>query len=199
MAEGSESWFEPLRQALSARPRTVIRDAPVFTVPPTSAAVLVPLFERAGEHYLVLTRRTESVREHKGQISFPGGARDPRDVTLLETALRETEEELGIDPAMVKILGVLDDYLTVTNYQITPFVGAIPPDCTYHPHADEVAEVLEVPLRFLADPARHRRELWEWEGSPREVYHLDAGSCVIWGATARIVLQLLATWNTLGG
>jgi 8-oxo-dGTP pyrophosphatase MutT (NUDIX family) len=197
MAESREHWFEPLRTALSARPRTVIRDAPVFNVPPTPAAVLVPLFERAKEPYLVFIRRSENVREHKGQISFPGGSRDPRDVTLLETALRETREELGIDPATIQILGVLDDYLTVTNFQITPFVGVLPPDCTYHPHSDEVAEVLEIPLRLLADPARLRSEPWEWEGGTREVFYLDAGSCVIWGATARIVLQLLATWNSL--
>src|SRR5262245_56549999 len=116
---------QTLARALEGRRKGFLRDLPELAIPPKPAAVLVPFLEKEGETYLLFTRRTESVRDHKGQISFPGGARDPGDPSLRETALRETEEEIGVPRHAVEVLGELDDYVTVTNYMITPYVGII--------------------------------------------------------------------------
>lgn len=182
---------EALRAALESRPKRFVRDVPASDAAPTPAGVLIPVFERDGAPHLVFTRRTDTVRDHKGQISFPGGARDPQDGSLLDTALREAREEIGLEPSAVEILGELDDYVTVTNYLVTPFVGLVPDAYGWRPHAAEVAEVLEVPLQVLRDPARHEVRTLVWQGEPREVHYFDAGSCIVWGVTARILLQLL--------
>jgi 8-oxo-dGTP pyrophosphatase MutT (NUDIX family) len=180
---------DTLAETLRRREKRPALGLPPDIVDPTPAAVLIPLFERDGEPHLVFTRRTDQVRDHKGQISFPGGARDPKDATPCETALREAEEEIGLSRAAVRVLGELDEYPTSTGYLITPVVGLIPAGYPYRPHPAEVAEVIEVPLAVLRNPARHRTGTMLWRGQEKIVHHFDAGSCVVWGVTARILLS----------
>ena len=163
------------------------------------SAVLVPLFVRGGEPHVLVTRRPETLRTHAGQISFPGGSRDPEDDTPLHTALRETHEELGVPPERVRVLGMLDEVPTLTGYRIVPFVGAIPPDARYQPSADEIAEVIEVPLWHLMDPKRRRIEKRTALGREFDVYFYDYGEHVIWGATAHILTNLLQLAGDLLG
>jgi 8-oxo-dGTP pyrophosphatase MutT (NUDIX family) len=155
------------------------------------SAVLVPLFMRDQQPYMVFTKRRAALRNHGGQISFPGGTRDPEDSTPLDTALRETREELGIPSEKIDVLGTLDEVPTITNYRILPFVGAIPTDFVYLPNPDEIENVMEVPLVHLFNPSIHRVERrWVLE-SEREIYFYDYGPNVIWGVTARILRGLL--------
>lgn len=156
------------------------------------AAVLVPLFERDGAWWVVLTQRTETVSTHQGQISFPGGRHEPGDPDLAATALRESWEEIGLAPAHVRLLGPLDDHSTLFGVRISPFVGVIPAGYAFTPQASEVAAIIELPLAFFLAPANRRIELFPApDGTEREVHFFDrpAGPPV-WGATARI----LATW-----
>lgn len=170
------------------------------TSAPRTAAVLLMIFQREGESYVVLTRRTDSVAHHKGQISLPGGTWEPSDGTLLQTALRETEEELGIQPDTVEILGQLADVPTnVTNFTITPFVARLAAPPTYRPATEEVAEVIEVPFSSLNDPSLFSEaEKTGPEGTHR-VYFFQHGDHIIWGATARILKQFLETWEACPG
>ncbi len=159
------------------------------------AAVLVPLYERNGEVFVLLTRRTETVEHHKGQISFPGGAADPEE-KLERTALRETFEEMGIVPDDVQLLGRLPDVeVTVSRFRVAPFVGVIPHPYRLQPSADEIEEVISVPLALFRDPASLRVEVWERDGRPYEVYFYDSGGYAIWGATARIIKHLIDLLN----
>ncbi len=156
------------------------------------AAVVMILYERAGEPWALFTRRTERVADHKGQISFPGGSVDPTDKSLVETALREAQEELGIDPASLRVVAALKPVFTVvTRYIIAPFVAYVPRRPEVRPDAFEVAEVIDAPLTALLDPAVRRVEKWDSQGVPREVYFYQYGEHNIWGATARILKQFL--------
>ncbi len=161
----------------------------------TPAAVLIPLFLKEDQLHVLLTVRTERVETHKGQISFPGGVRESGDDDLLVTALRETEEEVGISPAQIEILGQLDQLVSVTDFIITPYVGLIPYPHKLAPSEDEIAEILEVPLAlFIDDANRHIKKL-EYRGRPTTVYYFDYQGHTIWGVTARILvgfLELLA-------
>jgi len=146
---------------------------------------------RDQQPYMVFTKRRAALRNHGGQISFPGGTRDPEDSTPLDTALRETREELGIPSEKIDVLGTLDEVPTITNYRILPFVGAIPTDFAYLPSPHEIESVMEVPLVHLFNPSIHRVERrWVLE-SEREIYFYDYGPNVIWGVTARILRGLL--------
>lgn len=153
------------------------------------AGVLVPLFVRDARLLTVLTRRTDSVEHHRGQISFPGGAEEPRDETLYHTALREAEEELGIRPDDVAALGRLSPLVTVTGFYVEPFVAALPQPYVFRPAEAEIARVLEVPVAALMDPAA--LEIRRIEGREEPVLFYRYGDQVIWGATARIVAELL--------
>lgn len=155
------------------------------------AAVLVPLFVRDGVLWVVFTRRTETVEHHPGQISFPGGVEEPEDEDLARTALRETEEELGVSPEDVRLLGALSPIVTVTDFAVAPFVGAIPQPYSFTPAESEIAEVIEAPLAALRDPAILETRVLPGRDEPVLFYH--HGSHVIWGATARIVADLLDT------
>lgn len=157
----------------------------------TDAAVLAPLYEDAdGELHAVFTRRRDDLRRHPGEISFPGGRQDPGE-TLLETALREAHEEIGLPPALVDVLGALEPTPTVvTNYAIYPFVGLIEPGFEWIVADTEVAEVLELPLAAVA-AARGERRLVR-KGIPFRTTTYEVGGHLIWGATARIVETLLA-------
>ena len=174
------------RERLAARARLVVPKSALVR-----AAVLVPLIDR-GEPCLVFTKRTEHVGTHRGQISFPGGTLDPADPSLLDAALRECEEEVGLPRAAVEPLGALDDTETVaTQFVITPWVGVIREPVTWRPDGEEIERVIEVPWAALVDHANFRVEHWERGGVVREMYFYDYRGETIWGATARIVKHYL--------
>ncbi len=165
------------------------------------SAVLILLYPKANEDYIVFMRRTDTVAHHKGQISFPGGARDPGDVNLVATALREAYEELGIDPARIEVLDVMPDfYARVSNFIITPVIGRLKTDTDeseliFHPNPGEVAEVIEVPLSALRDPSIHHTEVRTRENITYNLHFYNYGPYEIWGATGRIINEFLATYD----
>jgi 8-oxo-dGTP pyrophosphatase MutT (NUDIX family) len=153
-------------------------------------AVLILLYPLENTPYLVLTLRPGHLRRHAGQISLPGGGYEPGDGSLLATALRETEEELGVPRDSVEIWGALDhSVVTVSAYRITPFVGFVPHRPTFAPSPDEVAEILEVPLTLLTDATAMREEVRQLGTGARTVSFYPWGEHKIWGATARILGQ----------
>lgn len=154
------------------------------------AAVLIPIFERDGEPHFLLTRRTEEVETHKGQISFPGGMRQD-DEQLEQTALRETFEEIGIQSARIEILGRFHDYISITEYRVSPFVGFIEEPFTVMPQPSEVAEILSVPFHVFYDPSRLRVEQLYRTGRMVDVYFYSYETYTIWGLTARIIKDFL--------
>lgn len=147
------------------------------------AAVLVPLIEREAMTVL-FTRRTSHLAHHAGQISFPGGHIEPDDESPRDTALRETEEEIGIPREQITIIGHLDTYVTRTGFVVTPVVGVIAPPLVLNPDPQEVAEVFEVPLAFFMDAANHQYCSAEFDGQVRHFYAMPYRSYYIWGATA---------------
>ncbi len=155
------------------------------------ASVLIPLLNRESVPYLIFTRRTELVEHHKGQISFPGGMHDRADTSLLQTALRETDEEIGVHPEEIQVIGQLDDLYTVTNFLITPFVGILKPSPSFRLSTDEVAEVLEVPLSLFLTNEHFEIKKWEYRGKFYEVYFYHFHDHVIWGATGFIVNRFI--------
>ncbi|MCC6626196.1 MAG: CoA pyrophosphatase [Chloroflexi bacterium] len=166
---------------------------PVPTGRERPAAVLILLYDVDGEPVTLLTRRSQHVRGHRGEISLPGGAPEPDDESLLATALRECWEEIGVPPAAVTALGQLEPVLTVvTNFAITPFVARLH-QMDFSPNPREVAELIELPLRRLVEPGALREELWERDGVPRTILFYSYGQHVIWGATARILHQFVAS------
>jgi 8-oxo-dGTP pyrophosphatase MutT (NUDIX family) len=187
-----------LSHAPDDRLRSILAQRVPVTVPPDptrrQAAVLLPLFKNTTDYRLVFTKRTDTVRHHKGQVSFPGGSFEPADGDLLTTALRESYEEVGIRPEHVSILGRLDDLSTVsTSFTISPFVGLIPYPYPFHPNPSEVATVFDVPLSVLADPTVGRRYIRASDdGATIEDYEFHVNGHVIWGATARIIHHLLS-------
>ncbi|HEY8489493.1 MAG TPA: CoA pyrophosphatase [Dehalococcoidia bacterium] len=166
---------------------------------PIPAAVLVLLYPLHGEPHLIFTVRTDLVEHHKGQISFPGGTADPGDPDLRWTALRETQEEIGVRPEDVEILGRLDDMVTITNFRVTPYVGLLtgPVPYPFRPAEAEVAEILAVPLAHLLDPLcleLDQRPLPDGRVIP--MYSYRYGQHLIWGATARMLRGFL---DLIGG
>jgi len=154
------------------------------------AAVLIG-FRDGVQPRLVLTVRTDHLQSHAGQVAFPGGRTDPDDRDALATALRESHEEIGLDPALVTPLGYLDCFDTVSGYCITPVVARIAADARLHPAPDEVAEVFEVPLDFLREPANLRRYTMDFRGRKRPMVEFLHGGHRIWGATAMMLVNLL--------
>ncbi len=154
------------------------------------AAVLLGLRESV-QPRLVLTVRTDHLQSHAGQVAFPGGGTDAGDADALATALRESEEEIGLDRVLVTPLGYLDSFETVSGYCITPVVARIAPDARLHAAPAEVAEVFEVPLAFFLEPANLRRYVMDYRGHRREMVEFVHGGHRIWGATAAILLNLL--------
>ena len=152
------------------------------------AAVLLPLVLRQEPHVL-LTQRTHHLTRHAGQVAFPGGRADANDISLVETALRETQEETGIDPAFVTVAGFLDAYETGTGYAILPVVGILSDGFALSPHAVEVAEIFEVPLAFLLDPGNRQQQSREFQGRMRSFYSFTYEGHYIWGATAAMLLN----------
>jgi 8-oxo-dGTP pyrophosphatase MutT (NUDIX family) len=157
--------------------------------PPRQAAVLIPIVARA-ELSVLLTQRTDTLPTHAGQIAFPGGKLEEGDVSATHAALREAEEEIGLDPALVEPLGFLDGYRTGTGFMVTPVVALVRLHFTLVPDPTEVADVFEVPLRFLMDVANHQKHAREWLGRQRHFYAMPYQSRYIWGATAGILKNL---------
>jgi len=176
-----------LKQALSQRQKSRIADASLIP-----SAVLVPIYDKQGQYYVLLTKRTETVKDHKGQISFPGGACEEQDETLADTALRECAEEVGLAAGEIELLGELDDVVTVgSGYVISPFVAAIPWPHTLKLDPTEVEEIVEIPLSALLDKDCLHRETEVIDGKAITPYSYHYQGKVIWGATARILNQFL--------
>ena len=154
------------------------------------AAVLMPIFEQNGSWHLLLTRRTDEVETHKGQISFPGGMREPGE-TLEQTALRETFEEVGIPADRIEILGQFHDYISITNVCVTPFAARLHAPFPIKPQVHEVAEVLQVPLQTFFNPDFMRVEKGWFQGKTVNEYYYAYGAHTIWGLTARIIHDFL--------
>lgn len=163
------------------------------------AAVLLPLYRHNGDYGMIFTKRSDTVYHHRGQISFPGGGHEPRDASLRQTALRESAEEIGLQPAHVQVLGQLDDLLTTnSNYLVRPFVGVIPYPYPFAIDRRETASIIEVPLDFLRRHNPPTEEVRDHEGRTVRSFFFDYGGHVIWGATAKIVKQFLDLLDVSG-
>jgi len=154
------------------------------------AAVLVPILATESGLRVLLTTRAAHLRDHSGQVAFPGGKIDPGDPSPAHTALREAQEEIGLFPDDVRPLGYLDPYLSATGFLVTPLVGLVEPGSPFAPNPDEVAEIFEVPLDHLMDPSRHLVRMRSWQGRMRLYYAIPFGERLIWGVTAGIVHNL---------
>ncbi|HEY0028365.1 MAG TPA: CoA pyrophosphatase [Allosphingosinicella sp.] len=155
----------------------------------TPAAVLVPVVDRP-EPTVILTLRPETMRKHPGQISFPGGRIDPEDDGPVAAALREAQEEIGLSPGAVDVIGTADLYRTITGFEVTPVIGVVPPGLPLTPSPGEVADMFEAPLRHLLDPARQETRTVEFQGRQRSYYEIDWQGRRIWGATAAMIVNL---------
>ena len=154
------------------------------------AAVLVPIVDRPDGLTILLTQRTDHLRDHAGQVSFPGGRVEPNDADHEATALRETQEEIGLSHDRIDLIGRLDRYITRTGYEVVPVVGFVNPPFTVKPDPFEVAEIFEVPLQFLANPDNHERHSRLYNGTRREFYAMPYNGYYIWGATAGMIVNL---------
>ncbi|HXH58872.1 CoA pyrophosphatase [Iamia sp.] len=175
--------------SLPAEIRRMIRQN---DVPARASAVLAPLYDRDGEAWVVLTRRAMAMRAHAGEVSFPGGRAEAGDVDLVHTALREAEEEIGLEPASVEIIGELDHLATVTSGSyIVPWVGALPTPPELRLCSAEVDLAIEVPLSELMAPGVFREEIWDFGPVTRPIVFFDLFGDTVWGATAAMLRQLL--------
>lgn len=156
----------------------------------TPAAVLFPIVLRPESPTVLLTQRTAHLRDHAGQISFPGGRVEAGDISVTHAALREAEEEVGLSPECIDVVGYLPEYRTSTGFRVTPVVGFVTPPFIVRPDPFEVAEVFEVPLSFLLDPANHQQHEIHWRGALRKYFAMPYGEYFIWGATAGMIVSL---------
>ena len=189
---------DQIERSLVGREKGTLQDLPDRVDRTKPAAVILPVFLKDDVPHILLTMRTDTVRHHKSQISFPGGVQDPGE-ELRTTALREIEEELGIAPGDVDILGELDDYITITNYRMTPFVAMIPHPYEYTVNEEEIAEVIELELRSFFNPKVLSIQEVDWYGVPREIVYFNVADYVIWGATGRVLLQFIDIIRQVGG
>jgi len=184
-----------LKQALSLRPRHSISDDGL-----SQSAVLVPVLCKDGLHQILFTKRSHQVVHHKGQVSFPGGMRHEDDKNLLETAIRETSEEIGLQKQDIEILGELDDHVTVSSkFIISPFVGFIPYPYDFKISHGEIDELFCVPVPALLQLTDAIQEHQDIDGQVFRTYSYDYDGRVIWGATAGILHQLLDIWKAVSG
>lgn len=175
--------------------RLLFRDSPRPEWPQTGAtlvpaAVLMPVVEHEGGLTLLLTQRTGHLREHAGQISFPGGRRDPGDDDPVVAALRESAEEIGLPAQRVTVLGSLPPYNTTTGFEVVPVLGLVKPPLVLTLDAFEVASVFEVPLDFMINPANHQQHEVVWQGRRRHYYAIPYQDWFVWGATAGMIVVL---------
>ena len=173
-------------QVLAHRPKQTVGGQSL-----TPASVLLLLYPKDGEYCVLLNKRSQMVEHHKGEISFPGGARDPVDRDPLDTALRETEEEMGIDRSDVAILGEMDEVVTRSHFKVNVYVGTIPYPYVFNPSVAEIAEVLEIPLTDLNEPLNHRVETRLDDGVPVTSRSYAYNEHLVFGATAKILQQFL--------
>jgi 8-oxo-dGTP pyrophosphatase MutT (NUDIX family) len=187
--------LDRIRETLASRERKEI-----FAPDRKESAILVPLYVKDSELYILFTKRSFDVAHHKGQISFPGGARSEEDNGPQDTALRESWEEIGLEPSGVEIMGELDDVLTATsNYLIHPYVGLIPHPYKFTANPNEILELIEVPVKSLLDRRNYREEDGEDSWGVARAYLYKYKGKVIWGATAMILKQLLDTIESVCG
>jgi len=182
---------EALKRILASRQRLTLSDKKL-----TEAAVLIPIFCKDGEYHILFTQRSEKVRQHTGQISFPGGGRHKSDVTLQDTALRESREEIGLKVRDVEVVGELDDTPTTTSgFRISPFVSFIPYPYEFKLSHFEITEIFSVPISTLMNKVNKRKEFYTFGDKVFEGYSYEYEGRVIWGATAKILQQLLEVWK----
>jgi 8-oxo-dGTP pyrophosphatase MutT (NUDIX family) len=185
-----------LKKLLAGRRKQYIEDP--ARIP---SAVLIPLYQEQGQYHIVFIKRTDTVKTHKGQISFPGGGREKGDKTLRDTAIREACEEIGLRPEDIEILGEMDDEITTTsNYIVTPFVAVIPWPYKFTLEKAEVAEIISVPLSALQDKTSLKTDIETLDGGiVVDSYNYRYKGKIIWGATARILYKLLDIIATITG
>lgn len=203
----SAHWLPEALKARFAKPPTwqpeVERETSFSSRKPAQAAVLVPIVMRGADFAqstILLTQRANHMSTHPGQIAFPGGKVDPQDANHQATALREAQEEVGLDPQHVQVIGELPVYVTGTAFWVTPVIALVKPEFDLKPNADEVQDVFEVPLTFLMNPAHHRRHAFEWQGTQRQWFSMPYQESrlrpdgqseeidrFIWGATAAML------------
>ncbi len=185
----SARWSAHIRSRLQAHtPVNYIFDENIRAVP---ASVLIPLFFKEGEAHILFTKRSESLVQHKGQISFPGGRRDAEDHDTLDTALRETEEEIGIPGTAIEVLGQSDGMLTNTHYLVTPYVGLFNPPERYRVSEGEIERLIEAPLCHFLDEAHFYTERRMYKGHEWQVHYYRHGDDLIWGVTAFLLSAFL--------
>lgn len=193
--------LERLRASLLSVPLSghFIQEEGVDDQPLIPAAVLFPIILRDDGQTVLLTQRTAHLRDHAGQISFPGGRVEAEDLSPSHTALRETEEEIGLPRERIEILGFLPEYRTGTGFRVTPVVALVQPPFELQPDPFEVAEVFEVPLAFLLDPANHQQHSLHYRGALRSYFAMPYGDYFIWGATAGMIRSLSERLGLLQG
>ena len=185
---------EKIREILSCREKACLNDERL-----QRAAVLIPVFKKDGEYHLLFTRRTEQLPHHGGEISFPGGGHHDSDPDLAATALRETEEEIGVPAVSIELHGRLDDFWSIHGYHVVPFVGTIPHPFSYRIADFEIAELIEAPLDHFRAPGVHHVEDWAHRGRVHPVDFYRYGDHVIWGLTAAILRQFLEVTSPVAG
>lgn len=190
-----------LRASLLPEPLTgqFVQEDGVVNEPLTPAAVLIPIVLHDAGQTVLFTQRTAHLRDHAGQVSFPGGRVEAIDQSPIHTALRETEEEIGLSRERVEIIGFLPEYRTGTGFRVTPVVALVRPPFQLRPDPFEVAEIFEVPLAFLLDPANHERHSLHYRGALRQYFAMPYGDYFIWGATAGMIRSLTDRLGLLQG
>lgn len=191
--------LDQLRAAVAPEPiqGVVVQEDGADAQALTPAAVLFPIVQHATGLTVLLTQRTAHLKDHAGQISFPGGRVEPEDLSPLHTALRETEEEIGLARRHVEPLGYLPEYRTGTGFAVTPVLALVQPPFELQLDPFEVAEAFEVPLAFLLDPANHQQHSLHYRGALRSYYAMPWGEYFIWGATAGMIRSLCARMGLL--